>query len=85
VARPLADRPEQLISLIDEEQLRGVFQRIADEGQLLSPHGVRSLSAEYRNNPYVVTVNSHPESIDYQPAESTTTMFGGNSNWRVPV
>jgi hypothetical protein len=85
VVRPLADRPERLISLIDEQQLRGVFQRVADEGQLLSPYGVRSLSAEYRNNPYVVTVNSHRGSIDYQPAESTTTMFGGNSNWRGPV
>ncbi|WP_369134227.1 glucosidase [Modestobacter sp. I12A-02662] len=85
VVRPLADRPEQLISLIDEQQLRGVFQRVADEGQLLSPYGVRSLSAEYRDNPYVVTVDSHHGSIDYQPAESTTTMFGGNSNWRGPV
>jgi hypothetical protein len=83
--RQLADRAEQLISLVNEDHLRGVLQRVTDEAQLLSPYGVRSLSAEYRNNPYVVTVDSHTGSIDYQPAESTSDLFGGNSNWRGPV
>jgi len=76
---------ERLVGLLDEEQLRGVFSRVADEAQLLSPYGVRSLSAEYRDHPYVVTVDGAPASIDYEPAESTTGMFGGNSNWRGPV
>jgi Mannosylglycerate hydrolase MGH1-like glycoside hydrolase domain len=85
IVRQLDDRPEQLISLVSDDHLRGLFRRIADEAQLLSPFGVRSLSAEYRGHPYTVTVDSHPGSIDYQPAESTSGLFGGNSNWRGPV
>ena len=84
-ARPLADRPEQLVSLVSDDHLRGVFRRVADETRLLSPYGVRSLSSEYRSNPYMITVDSHTGSIDYEPAESTTALFGGNSNWRGPV
>jgi Glycosyl hydrolase family 63 C-terminal domain len=85
VVRPLVDRPEHLVSLVDEDRLRDVFRRVADETRLLSPYGVRSLSAEYRNDPYIITIDSHTGSIDYQPAESTTDLFGGNSNWRGPV
>jgi hypothetical protein len=51
----------------------------------LSPHGLRSLSAYHREHPYVLDVEGVRATIDYEPAESTTPMFGGNSNWRGPV
>ena len=56
-----------------------------DRAEFLSPHGLRSLSAAHRDHPYVLDVEGVRADIDYEPAESTTAMFGGNSNWRGPV
>jgi hypothetical protein len=56
-----------------------------DEAEFLSPSGLRSLSAFHREHPYQFTVAGAQSTIDYEPAESTTPMFGGNSNWRGPV
>src|ERR1039457_1375656 len=56
-----------------------------DEAQFLSPHGLRALSARHREQPYEIDVEGFQATIDYEPAESTTPMFGGNSNWRGPV
>ena len=53
--------------------------------EFLSPHGLRALSAYHREHPYVIDVEGVQASIDYEPAESTTAMFGGNSNWRGPI
>ena len=60
-------------------------QRLTDEGEFLSPHGLRALSAWHRDNPAEFAVEGISASVDYEPAESTTAMFGGNSNWRGPV
>ncbi len=73
-----------LVSVIEPEQLRATLREFFDEDGFLSPHGLRSVSKRYENNPYVL--DGVPGAwIDYEPAESTTTMFGGNSNWRGPV
>jgi hypothetical protein len=56
-----------------------------DEAEFLSPYGIRSLSRKHRAEPYVLRVNGNEHRVDYEPAESTTGLFGGNSNWRGPV
>ncbi len=74
-----------LLSLVDERQLRRVLQRMLDEDQFLSPYGLRSLSREHLENPYKLVAAGQNYEIGYEPAESTTPLFGGNSNWRGPV
>jgi hypothetical protein len=82
--RGLGDERTVLLSVIDPDDLRRTLQAFFDEAAFLSPHGLRAVSKRYENNPY--TLEGVPGAwIDYQPAESTTTMFGGNSNWRGPV
>jgi hypothetical protein len=56
-----------------------------DPSEFLSPHGLRAVSAFHREHPYELEVEGLRASIDYEPAESTTNMFGGNSNWRGPL
>jgi hypothetical protein len=73
-----------LLSLLDEDRLRRLVTRMFDESEFLSPHGIRSLSAAYRT-PYVTTIDGIQMSIDYEPGESRSGLFGGNSNWRGPI
>jgi hypothetical protein len=73
-----------LLSLLDEGKLRRVLARMLDEAEFLSPHGIRSLSAAHRDGT-VVDVAGQRHWIRYEPGESHTSMFGGNSNWRGPV
>ena len=56
-----------------------------DEEGFLSEGGIRALSKYHKNNPYSVTLDGHPYTIRYDPGDSTSDMFGGNSNWRGPV
>jgi hypothetical protein len=73
-----------VVSVIEPEALRRALRPFFDEAEFLSPHGLRAVSKRYENHPYVL--EGVPGAwIDYEPAESTTTMFGGNSNWRGPV
>jgi hypothetical protein len=74
-----------LVSLVQPERLERVLRLLLDEGGFLSPHGLRGVSARLREHPYELHVDGVSASIDYEPAESTTGMFGGNSNWRGPV
>ncbi|HEY5457567.1 MAG TPA: hypothetical protein VIJ96_19050 [Acidothermaceae bacterium] len=75
---------EQLLSLVDPQRLVRVVARMLDEAEFLSQHGLRSLSAAYRQ-PYTQRVDGQEMSIDYEPGESRTALFGGNSNWRGPI
>ncbi len=75
----------RLLSVVDAQRLQRILQRVLDPGQLLSDHGVRSLTAELRDRPYSMDLGGETSSIDYEPAESTNFLFGGNSNWRGPV
>jgi hypothetical protein len=82
--RTLGDEDAVLVSVIEPEQLRRTLREFFAEDGFLSPHGLRSVSKRYENNPYVL--EGVPGAwIDYEPAESATTMFGGNSNWRGPI
>jgi len=74
-----------LLTLAEPARLRRLLSVLFDEAELLSPHGVRALSAWHRDHPYTIDVEGYRASIDYEPAESTTPLFGGNSNWRGPV
>jgi hypothetical protein len=74
-----------LLSLAGPGKLERLLTRLFDENEFLSPHGLRALSAYHRDHPYQIQVEGITASIDYEPAESTTPLFGGNSNWRGPV
>jgi hypothetical protein len=74
-----------LLSLAGPDRLRRLLSVLVDEAEFLSPHGLRALSAWHREHPYTIDVEGYQASIDYEPAESTTPLFGGNSNWRGPV
>jgi hypothetical protein len=75
-----------LLALVGPERLPRVLERLADEGEFLSPHGLRSLSAAYRGKPFEFwQAGQVAATVDYEPGESTTPLFGGNSNWRGPI
>ena len=74
-----------LLSLAGPDRLERLLARLFDEAEFLSPCGLRALSAYHREHPYVIDVEGVQASIDYEPAESSTAMFGGNSNWRGPI
>ncbi len=75
----------RLLSLLRPDRMRHVLRRMLDESEFLSPFGVRSLSRAHRDQPYRLTLDGHQVSVSYQPAESESGLFGGNSNWRGPV
>ena len=79
----IADR--RLLSVLDETKLRRLLVRMLDEAEFLSDHGIRSVSRHHLDHPFVVDVAGHEYRVDYLPAESSTGMFGGNSNWRGPI
>ncbi len=82
--RGIGDDSVVLVSVINPADLPLTLREFFDEAAFLSPHGLRSVSKRYEGNPY--TLDGVPgATIDYQPAESSTAMFGGNSNWRGPV
>ena len=74
-----------LVGVTGLDSVRRLCRALFDPAEFLSPHGLRSLSAYHREHPYVLDVEGVRAGIDYEPAESTTAMFGGNSNWRGPV
>jgi hypothetical protein len=87
IARP--DRPgvgnRLLLSALNESKLRRVLACMLDEQEFLSPYGIRSLSRYHLDHPYEFDVHGEPYRVSYEPAESTTGLFGGNSNWRGPI
>jgi len=62
-----------------------VLRYMLDEAEFLSPYGIRALSRFHRAHPYILTVDGTEHCVDYEPAESRTALFGGNSNWRGPI
>jgi hypothetical protein len=75
----------RLLSIADAEQLRSILKFMLDEREFLSPYGIRALSQIHRNHPYKLSVNGMEHRVDYEPGESCTGLFGGNSNWRGPI
>jgi hypothetical protein len=83
--RTEGDGERRLLSVVDGERLRSVLRYMLDEDEFLSPYGIRALSRVHRDRPYVLPVNGHDHRVDYEPGESSSGLFGGNSNWRGPI
>jgi hypothetical protein len=79
------EQSRRLLSLLGRSRLIRVLERMLDEGEFLSPYGVRAISKYHEQNPYILPFDHHDYRVEYEPAESTTAVFGGNSNWRGPV
>ncbi len=74
-----------LLGVVGVDRLQRIFTKLFDEREFLSPYGLRAISAYHRDHPYELNAGGLQATIDYEPAESTTPMFGGNSNWRGPL
>ena len=87
IADPLVPgvRGRRILSLVNEDKLRRILARMLDEERFLGPHGIRSISRWHLDHPYTFDVHGTEHRVEYEPAESTSGMFGGNSNWRGPV
>ena len=75
----------RLLSIVGPDRLRRILRRVFDEGEFLSPFGIRSVSKAHQDHPCVVVTDGVERRVDYEPGESRTRLFGGNSNWRGPV
>ena len=76
---------QRLLAIPSRERLERVLRYLLDEKEFLSPYGIRSLSRIHKDRPYTFRVNDEEYRVDYEPGESTTGLFGGNSNWRGPI
>ncbi len=74
-----------IMALVNPERLRRILTKMLDEGEFLSPYGIRSLSKFHQQHPFVFHAGGQEFRLDYLPGESDTGMFGGNSNWRGPI
>jgi hypothetical protein len=84
-AQRLDGKIRRLLSIVTQPQLPRVLRYMLDEAEFLAPHGIRALSRYHRAHPYVLEMDGRPHRVDYEPAESSTPLFGGNSNWRGPI
>jgi hypothetical protein len=75
----------RLFALLRGQRMKRVLRRLLDEKEFLSPYGVRALSRYHAERPYIFEAGGEHYSVDYQPAESRSGLFGGNSNWRGPI
>jgi len=75
----------RLLSITTRAELPRVLRYMLDEAEFLSPYGIRALSRYHQAHPYILTVDGTEHCVDYEPAESRTALFGGNSNWRGPI
>ena len=78
-------KQRRLFSITDRDQLQRILKVMLDENEFLSPHGIRALSRYHKDHPYMLDVAGANHRVGYEPAESTTGLFGGNSNWRGPI
>ncbi|HEY0536667.1 MAG TPA: glucosidase [Actinoplanes sp.] len=85
VLRGEPGRRRLLVGTVGVDRVNRLFRTLFDPDEFLSPYGLRSVSAFHRDHPYVLDVEGVRAAVSYEPAESTTGMFGGNSNWRGPV
>jgi hypothetical protein len=74
-----------ILGLVRPDQLRRMLAYMLDENEFLSPYGVRAVSRYHRDHPLILKLGSQEYRLDYEPGESRTNLFGGNSNWRGPI
>jgi hypothetical protein len=79
----LAER--RMLAIVGPDRLRRVLAKMLDREEFLGEHGIRAISRYHRDHPYVMTVDGTEHRVAYEPAESSSGLFGGNSNWRGPV
>jgi hypothetical protein len=75
----------RLLSLLRGHRMKRLLNRLLDETEFLSPYGIRALSKYHQEHPYSLTCNGNDLTVSYQPGESDSGLFGGNSNWRGPI
>ncbi len=81
----LAENGDRLLSLVQKERLRQIMETLFSEDEFLAPGGIRSVSKCHESNPYSIELGGEIFRLAYDPGDSTSSMFGGNSNWRGPV
>ncbi len=74
-----------ILAIVNSHKLPRILKLMLDEAEFLSPYGIRSLSRYHLEHPYKIEINNMVKMVDYEPAESTSGLFGGNSNWRGPI
>jgi hypothetical protein len=74
-----------MLSIVDQQRLRRLLAAMLDPGEFLSDHGLRALSKFHEAHPLEVSLDGVSATLDYEPGESTSGLFGGNSNWRGPI
>jgi hypothetical protein len=79
------ERESRLLAIVDPDRLRRILTYVLDESEFLSDHGLRALSRYHAEHPLDINIDGTVARLDYEPAESTSRLFGGNSNWRGPV
>jgi len=84
VIEEFKDGEDILLSMVPRDRMKPLLKALMSQDEFLSPYGIRALSKVHQD-PYSVTINGQTFSVQYEPAESTTYLFGGNSNWRGPV
>jgi hypothetical protein len=75
----------RLLAVVNLSRLPRVLKYLLDENEFLSPYGIRATSRYHKDQPYVLKMNGNEYRVDYEPAESSSGLFGGNSNWRGPI
>jgi hypothetical protein len=83
--RTKGEGERRLLSVVDQEKLRSMLRYMLDESEFLSEYGIRALSKYHERHPYGMHLGGTEYRVDYEPAESRTGLFGGNSNWRGPI
>lgn len=75
----------RLLAIVSRDKLRSILQKMLDESEFFSPYGIRAVSRFHAEHPYTFDVKGSQFRVDYEPAESSSGLFGGNSNWRGPI
>ncbi len=85
VIEEIREGQDILLSLTPKDRLVRILQKMLDEKEFLAPGGIRSISKYHKDHPFSIRVDGSAYTVGYEPAESLTGMFGGNSNWRGPI
>ncbi|MBW4563842.1 MAG: glucosidase [Mojavia pulchra JT2-VF2] len=75
----------RLLAIVSQDKLRSILQKMLDENEFFGTYGIRALSRFHAEHPYIFDVDGAKFCVDYEPAESSSSLFGGNSNWRGPI